>query len=586
MKPLRVSVFLIVTLMAISCAASSNSALSERSGLATDRAIEANAYSDYLVARFAAMTNDPKTAAIRYATSVETAPVDSGTSERAVFSSLLAGDYESANKLAKKASETGSQATLVRLTLAVDALKQGDPALAREYIDAAPFAPFNRTVARQLSAWSYAADGQHEVAEEYLTHDLSGDPALDGAILYQIGLIQMADRRDDDALKTFDILWESGARLAVGVHAHAELLASKGQSERAMQILSEFEATVGTNASLSNLRMRIAKNADIRPARMSATEGAALAIYVPAAALMSQTSDDLSGVYFVLALALDKDLHVARALWAQSLDNANRRDEAIAVLREIPKSSEFYATAQGQMAWALRREERNAEALDVAATALGAEGDRSLKIQLADLYRSLDRLSEADVLLTKIIDADLEAGRSDWRLLFARGTAREQLGLWDSAELDLRAALIEQPENATILNYLGYSYVSRGLNLTEGFELIRKAAYREPRSGFIIDSLGWAHYQLGEYEQAVVYLERAVELEPGDAELNDHLGDGYWQVGRKIEARFRWQRAVKLMPEGDEREAVFQKITSGLLMPDQRSTEAVVHNAPIVSINP
>lgn len=586
MKPIRVSIYLIVTLMAMSCAASSNGALSSRSGSATDRAIEANAYSDYLVARFAAMTNDPKTAATRYATSVDTAPVGSGISERAVFSALLAGDYSSAKKLAKKASETGSQATLVRLTLAVDAIKRGDPSMAREYLDAAKFAPFNRTVARQLSAWSYAADGQHEVAEEYLTRDLSGDPALDGAILYQIGLIQMADRRDNDALKTFEILWESGARLAVGVHAHAELLAFRDQSDKAKEILTEFESTVGTNASLSNLRMRIAEDADIRPARMSASEGAALAIYVPAAALMSQTSDDLSGVYFVLALALNEDLHVARALWAQSLDNANRRDEAIAVLREIPKSSEFYATAQGQMAWALRREERNVEALDVAATALGADGDRSLKIQLADLYRSLDRLSEADALLTKIIDSDFEGGRSDWRLLFARGTAREQLGMWDTAEPDLRAALAEQPENATILNYLGYSNVSRGLNLTEGFELIRKAAYREPRSGFIIDSLGWAHYQLGEYEQAVIYLERAVELEPGDAELNDHLGDGYWQVGRKVEARFRWQRAVKLMPVGAERDAVDRKVSGGLVVPEQHNAETSAHNTPAISINP
>lgn len=586
MKPFRVSIFAIAALTAISCAAPSNGTLTNRSGFADDRAIEADAYSDYLVARFAAMTNDPKTAATRYATSVDTAPKGSGTSERAVFSALLAGDFLAAQKLAKQANKKGSQATLVRLTLAVEALERNKPSIARTYLDAAEFAPFNRTVARQLSAWSYVAEENHAVAEEYLTHDLSGDPALDGAILYQIGLIQMADRRDEDALKTFEILWGSGARLAVGVHAHAELLAAKGQPVRAMEILTEFEETVGTNASLSRLRSRIEGEAAIHPTRMSAAEGAALAIYVPAAALMSQTDDDLSGIYFVLALALDADLHVARALWAQSLDNANRREEAIAILGDIPESSEFYATAQGQMAWALRREERNIEALDVAANALGADGDRSLKIQLADLYRSLDRLDDANVLLTEIINSDMEAGRSDWRLLFARGTAREQLGNWASAEPDLRAALELQPESATILNYLGYSYVSRGLNLTEGFELIRKAAYREPRSGFIIDSLGWAHFQLGEYQQAVTYLERAVELEPGDAELNDHLGDGYWQVGRKTEARFRWRRAVKLMPAGVARDDVDRKVSSGLILPPQRKAATAVNGGSATSKNP
>ncbi|HBJ91366.1 MAG TPA: hypothetical protein DDZ43_00680, partial [Hyphomonadaceae bacterium] len=64
----------------------------------------------------------------------------------------------------------------------------------------------------------------------------------------------------------------------------------------------------------------------------------------------------------------------------------------------------------------------------------------------------------------------------------------------------------------------------------------QQAVALQPYSGYIVDSLGWAYYRLGQYEQAVTYLEHAVELSSNDPTLNDHLGDAYWRVGRRIEA--------------------------------------------------
>jgi Flp pilus assembly protein TadD len=86
----------------------------------------------------------------------------------------------------------------------------------------------------------------------------------------------------------------------------------------------------------------------------------------------------------------------------------------------------------------------------------------------------------------------------------------------------------------------------------------------EPRSGHIIDSLGWAHYKLGQYDEAVEYLERAVELLPGDPILNDHLGDAYWQVGRRKEAGFQWRRALKLDPSAEDRAKIEAKLQGGI----------------------
>tara|TARA_R110000787_G_scaffold20114_15_gene59960 strand:- start:9241 stop:11001 length:1761 start_codon:yes stop_codon:yes gene_type:complete len=527
------------------------------------RPAEAQAYGDFLVARFAAMTNDPETAAEYYAAAIDTAPEKSGIAERAVFSALLAGDYETAVGLAKRASQVGSEATLVRLTLGVDAMVRGKEDEATPYLDETKYGPFNEVIARGLSAWRIADSDGADAAEAYLRSGLSGDANLDSATLYMMGLLQMAEKDDAAALATFETLWESGARLAVGIHAHAQLLVANGQRDRALEILQTFRDEIGQNAGLDGLRADILAGRKIKPTRLTTREGAALAVYVPAAALMMQTDDDLSGVYFVLALALDPNLQVARSLWGQSLDNAGRREEAVAVLSRIPDKSEFYATARGQMAWALRREGRNQEALAIAGEALAHSPDRGLKIQLADLFRSLDRDDEAERLLTEVIAEDASAGRQDWRVIYARGTTLEQTDRWLQAEADLKTALALQPENASILNYLGYAYIDRGLNYDAALNMISRAVELEPQSGYIVDSLGWAHYRMGRYELATRFLERAVELSPGASLLNDHLGDAYWQTGRKTEARFQWQRALKLDPSPEDKARIEAKMTSG-----------------------
>jgi tetratricopeptide (TPR) repeat protein len=85
-----------------------------------------------------------------------------------------------------------------------------------------------------------------------------------------------------------------------------------------------------------------------------------------------------------------------------------------------------------------------------------------------------------------------------------------------------------------------------------------------PDDGFFIDSLGWAYYRTGHYDDAVRELERAVELKPNETVINDHLGDAYWKVGRKLEARFKWNHARDLKPDADELADIERKIAVGL----------------------
>ena len=97
--------------------------------------------------------------------------------------------------------------------------------------------------------------------------------------------------------------------------------------------------------------------------------------------------------------------------------------------------------------------------------------------------------------------------------------------------------------------------------------MIEKAVELRPEDGYIVDSLGWAHYRLGDYAGAVEYLEQAIELVPEDPTINDHLGDAYWQSGRMIEARYQWRRALQFEPEKDDVKPIEAKLDSGLRAP-------------------
>ena len=150
--------------------------------------------------------------------------------------------------------------------------------------------------------------------------------------------------------------------------------------------------------------------------------------------------------------------------------------------------------------------------------------------------------------------------RNDWFVYYARGVSLESLDQWEAAEKDLLVALELAPEQPLVLNYIGYSWIERGYRIHDALSLVRKAADLAPDNGFIVDSLGWAYYRLGDYESAVRELERAVELEPNDPILHDHLGDALWAAERGVEAQFEWQHALDHDPDDDLKSSIETKL--------------------------
>ncbi|MEM0985619.1 MAG: hypothetical protein AAGJ32_05190 [Pseudomonadota bacterium] len=526
---------------------------------------DADAFSAVLIARYAALNNDPAEAVAQYASVLDELPDGDPIAARGVYAALMSGDFDRAVAFARKASagENGGS-SLSRLTLAVDTLVANRPDRAIAHLSSERFGPFNRSMAISLAAWIAFEEVDLSAALGVLRQAGDDAFAVQTVTLAMEGLLQVAAREDDLALATFERLDAMGPRLAIATDAQARLMASRGDTAAAFERIDSFTAEVGRNPKLTQLRRSIATGEAVDVPRLSSAEGAALGLYASAAALAARSDSDLPGVYFALALKLDPSLDAARTLWADTLDRNGRFVEAAAVLEQVPAHSPFYAAAQAQRAWAVASSGEMDRALTIAADAVGQTADRDLRVQYGDLLATNGDDAKASEVFTAVIAEDARAGREDWRLFLARGAILERLGAWERAEADLVRSLELAPDNPDVMNRLGGVWIDQKSNLDAAVPMLEKAAALRPEAGPIIDSLGWAYFHVGRYHDAMTTLERAVSLSPTSATVNDHLGDAYWRLGRHREATFQWTRALELDPEEARAIGLRRKLVAGL----------------------
>jgi len=371
----------------------------------------------------------------------------------------------------------------------------------------------------------------------------------------------MAGKRDEEALKAF----EQAHRQAVSVpdlvfSLAARLAASRGENERARALLADLMGpTPAASAVLADL------NAGRKPARptLDVKQGAALVIHVVSSTARTRMHPETNLMRQAAALYLDPDLTPARLAQAEALELQERPAEALDALRQVKASSPWRADAQMQLAETLARMDRAGEAGPMVAEAVKSNR-RDILGRAADFFRTTESYSEAIALYDRLAAMDEASGRPDWRVLYARAMSYNASGDWPAAEGDLVAALELEPDHPELLNSLGYNWVDRGEKVEAGMALIRRAVSARPDLGHIVDSYGWAFFRLGEYDEAIPYLERAAALMPTQSEVVDHLGDAYWRAGRHKEARYAWSEALRLKPEEGRQASLKQKLDGGL----------------------
>ena len=113
-------------------------------------------------------------------------------------------------------------------------------------------------------------------------------------------------------------------------------------------------------------------------------------------------------------------------------------------------------------------------------------------------------------------------------LLYKRGGCYERIGNYEKSDVDLLAALKIIPDNSYILNYLAYSWLERNYKIPEAIEMLELAYKQNEEDPYIIDSVGWGYYLTEKFEEAEIFMRRALELMPNDPIVNDHYGDILW----------------------------------------------------------
>jgi len=256
----------------------------------------------------------------------------------------------------------------------------------------------------------------------------------------------------------------------------------------------------------------------------------------------------------------------ATALLALLLDAQDRSNEALAMLATVPQDDALISQVRDVQVRILTKNKRFDEAYALAAAAAQAGGagmdDFS---RLGDVLEAMDRHSEAaDAFGRAIALANKPVPKSDlWPLLLLRANSLEQANRWPEAKAALQQALIIEPDQPLLLNFMGYAKLERGEDVDSAEAMIRKASELSPDDASITDSLGWAQFKRGKTEEAIETLQRAAEKDPDQAEIQEHLGDALYKSGRRFEARFAWHAAL-VTAEDKIANRVKAKLASGL----------------------
>lgn len=303
---------------------------------------------------------------------------------------------------------------------------------------------------------------------------------------------------------------------------------------------------------------------------------------------------------------LSSDSDDWRLYAAQQVLDAGGVDGAQRIVDQVPPTSTFAPDAEIIRA-SIQIERGNEEAAAASAErALAIAGDRwSIIASVGDVYRRIghpdraipafnraltmtqDAKDRADVLgwrayahrfagnipaATADMRAAYEADQSvDTRLLYVT-ILMDDPAAWSDGIQMARSLFAEQPDSVLRLNALGYALIQRPEGLEEGYRLLWRGFNYGQMDYAVIDSLGWAYYLYGHFDQARALIERANDLSRNDpnAEILDHLGDVYWRLNRRDEARATWRRALESRPDAIRRRDLEQKVARGLTAPAPR----------------
>ncbi len=525
----------------------------------------------YLAGRLAESDNDLGTAVEYFLQALAFDPENEQLKQDLLLVLLTEGRFREAKPIAEDLKDTPNIDRVARTALAIDALAR------KQYRKVAPLlimpvqTDMDRLASSLLMAWAKVGQGKPKQALEDVRR-ISGPEwyglfrAYNAALIADIaGLNKEADEFYRQAVED-----RAGGSVAPdtyerAVMSYAAFKLRQGDKAGAIALLKEAEELLNGRLAITELRENIEAGKKMKRLVETAQQGAAEMLYALGTAVNRGGAEAVAKLYLQISLPL-RPGHDATLYQLGDISAKLRQpDKAIDFYARVPENSPYRRDAEMQRALNLADNGRTEEAIAQLKTLL--ERDRTdirTYLALGGVYAQDKNFAEAAKIYDAAVEQIRKPERKDWPVFYQRGIAYERLKQWDKAEPNFRKALELYPDQPQVLNYLGYSWVDRNENLHEALEMIKKAVELRPQDGYIVDSLGWAYYQLGRYDEAVVELEKAVKLRPEDPTINDHLGDAYWRTGRLRDAVFQWNHAIAGNPEPEELAKIQEKLKKGL----------------------
>jgi tetratricopeptide (TPR) repeat protein len=412
----------------------------------------------------------------------------------------------------------------------------------------------------------YALAQAYEDLEDYkdaadaLQHALEAG-AEDERIPAELGRDLMASGQTDEALKLYQQMASENARDPETQLRLCEIYTKKGDLVKARGAFNRVKALAGTNP-----RVRFAEVPLLEAEGKRDQAIATVKSLLDDTAKKTYSEDDVKlreGFLEGLVELYNKNDQTAQAVdalrqeaaidpasaprveaevinvYRYAKDFTNARSEADAALKIYPKDPVIIE----EQALVLGDQGKVDEA--AAAIRAGAKGkpNAGQLIDIAQMYEKAKRYSDSE----KALDEAEKLAATDGEKLniyFQRGALFDQEKKYDQSEAEFKKVLAMDPNNASALNYLGYSLADRNVRMEEASQMVKKALDLEPTNYAYMDSLGWVYYREGKLDQAEDLLIRAVE-QTKDPTVHDHLGDVYFKEGKTREAVAQWQTAVK-----------------------------------------
>ena len=336
--------------------------------------------------------------------------------------------------------------------------------------------------------------------------------------------------------------------------AEAQLLQRRSPGEAAKRLASFLEKYPGS------------RDVRLTYARMLVLDKRTAEARVEFASILERFKEDVDALYAVGLLAFQLKEYATAENSMKRLLGLNYRDpnavrytlgQIAEEQKNWPGAIEWYKTIQrGEYAVPARVRIANAIAkqgrLDEARAYLRNAGaqDEPQRVQLLVAESQMLREANLNKEAFDLLGRALAESPDQPDLLYDYALTAEKIDRHDLLESNLVRLIKLRPDHAHAYNALGYSLADRNIRLPEAKTLIEKALELSPNDFFIIDSMGWVLYRMGDLPGAAAQLRRAWQGRP-DGEIGAHLGEVLWQLGERDEARRIWQEALKVSPENE-----------------------------------